>query len=164
LKEISMRVLGLPFLSRLGDLAPVALRLGVGFVFVHYGYTKLSSGPENFAGMLSGLGVAGPTLFAWLVTIAELIGGALLIVGLLTRLVTLPLIANLVGAIILVKADQGMPAAGIDIALLAGLAALLLIGPGRLSLDRLTGIEPNPFESASLATRHEAGSPPATVR
>ena len=159
-----MRILGLPFLSRLGDLAPVLLRLGVGFVFVHYGYTKLSSGPENFTGMWSGLGVAGPTLFAWRVMIAELVGGALLIVGLLTRLVTLPLIATMVGAIILVKADLGMPAAGIEIALLAGLAALLLIGPGRLSLDRLAGIEPTPIESASAATRHDAGSPPATIR
>ncbi len=142
-----MRVLGLPFLSRLGDLAPLALRVGVGFVFVSYGSSKLSSGAQEFAGMLTGLGVASPTLFAWLVTIAELVGGALLVVGLLTRLVTLPLIATLVGAIILVKADAGMPEAGIDIALLSGLAALLLIGPGRLSLDRLAGIEPHPIES-----------------
>lgn len=137
-----MRVLGLPFLSRLRDLAPVALRLGVGFVFISYGYSKLSSGPDQFAGMLTGLGVASPTLFAWLVTIAELVGGALLVLGLLTRLVTLPLIATLVGAIFLVKADAGMPEAGVDIALLAGLAALLLIGPGRISLDRVTGVEP----------------------
>ncbi|MGA8979371.1 MAG: DoxX family protein [Pedococcus sp.] len=110
--------------------------------------------PEESAGMLTGLGVASPTLFAWLVTIAELVGGALLVVGLLTRLVTLPLIATLVGAVILVKADAGMPEAGIDIALLSGLAALLLIGPGRLSLDRLAGIEPHPIESTSTGDRH----------
>ena len=149
-----MRVLGLPFLARLRDLAPTALRLGVGFVFISYGYSKLSGGPEQFAGMLTGLGVASPTLFAWLVTIAELVGGSLLVVGLLTRLVTLPLIATLVGAIILVKADAGMPEAGIDIALLAGLAALLLMGPGRLSVDRLMGIEPDPIQSTSTGDRH----------
>lgn len=60
----------------------------------------------------------GPDAVAWLVTTAELVGGALLVVGLLTRLVTLPLIATLIGAIILVKADAGMPEAGIDIALI----------------------------------------------
>ncbi len=144
-----MRALGLPFLSRLGDLAPVPLRLGVGLVFIHYGYKKLSSGPDEFAGMLTGLGVAAPTLFAWLVTIAELVGGVLLVLGLLTRLVTLPLIATLVGAVVLVKADLGMPEAGIDIALLAGLAALLLLGPGRLSLDRLAGIDLGPGVGAA---------------
>ena len=159
-----MRALGLPFLSRLGDLAPVVLRAGVGFVFVSYGLTKLSRGPESFAGMLTGLGVAEPTLFAWLVTTAELVGGALLIVGLLTRLVTLPLIATMVGAIILVKADLGMPAAGIDITLLAGLVTLLLIGPGSLSLDRWTGIDPHPTESTRQAARPGTEPPPATTR
>ncbi len=144
-----MRQLGLPFLSRLGDLAPLALRAGVGFVFISYGYSKLSDGPENFAGMLTGLGVAGPTLFAWLVTIAELVGGSMLVAGLLTRLVTLPLIATMIGAIILVKADAGMPEAGVDIALLAGLTALLIMGPGRLSLDQVAGVEAYPSASGS---------------
>ena len=50
LKEISLRVLGLPFLSRLGDLAPLALRIGVGFVFVSYGSSKLSSGARSSPG------------------------------------------------------------------------------------------------------------------
>lgn len=158
-----MRNLGLPFLSRLGDLAPLALRIGVGLVFVSYGFTKLSSGPENFAGMLTGLGVASPTLFAWLVTIAELAGGVLLVLGVLTRLVSLPLIATLVGAIVLVKADAGMPDAGIDIALLAGLVALLLIGPGRFSLDRLMGIEPHTTVPAGMTAGNGAASAPATA-
>jgi putative oxidoreductase len=77
---------------------------------------------------------------AWLITIAEGIGGLLLIVGLFTRLVTLPLIAIMIGAIALVKVDVGFivsDAAGaeLDTALLAGLLGLLFIGPGRLSID-----------------------------
>lgn len=52
--------------------------------------------------MLTGLGVAAPAVFSWLVTIAELVGGIMLVLGLLTRLVTLPLIATIIGAILLV--------------------------------------------------------------
>ena len=146
-----MRVLGLPFLSRLRDVAPVALRLGVGFNFMWFGNKKISRGPDSFAEQLADLGVASPMLFTWLVIIAELIGGALLVAGLLTRLTTLPLIATMIGSIFLVKAELGMPDAGIDIALLAGLMALLLAGPGRFSIDRLLGIEPSETSAGRMA-------------
>jgi putative oxidoreductase len=144
-----MRALSLPPVHRLAEFAPLVLRLGVGLVFVVHGWQKLTGGPSAFGGMLSGLGVGAPEVFAWLVTIAELVGGLLLLVGLLTRLATLPLIATMIGAIVLVKVDLGIiapegamiPGAELDIALLAGLTALLLLGPGRLSVDHAVGIE-----------------------
>lgn len=79
-------------------------------------------------------------------TIAEGIGGIVLIVGLLTRLATLPLIAIMIGAIVLVKVEVGFivmdaPGAELDIALLTGLLGLFFIGPGRLSVDGVIGIE-----------------------
>lgn len=123
-----------PPVHRLAELAPLVLRLLVGLVFVVHGWQKLTAGPSGFAGMLTGLGVGAPELTAWLVTIAELVGGALL----------------LIGAIVLVKADLGiiaaegtmMPGAELDIALLAGLTTLLLLGPGRICVDHAVGIEP----------------------
>ncbi len=144
-----MRTLSLPFLDHFRGLAPLVLRLGVGLVFAVHGFSKLTNGPAQFSSMLTGLGVGAPLVFAWLVTIAELVGGLLIIVGLLTRLATLPLIATLAGAILLVKVDVGiiapmgspMPGAEVDIALLAGLVALLFMGPGRLSIDRMVGVE-----------------------
>lgn len=145
-----MRALGLTPLHRLADLAPLFLRLGVGLVFLLHGWQKLTDGPSGFAGMLTGLDVPAPELTAWLVTIAELGGGALLLVGLLTRLATLPLIGTMIGAIFLVKTDIGflsvggapLPGAELDVALLVGLLALLVTGPGRLSADHALGIEP----------------------
>lgn len=145
-----MRALSLPPIHRFANLAPMFLRLGIGLVFVIHGWSKLTNGPAGFAGMLTGLGVVAPGVVAWLVTIAELVGGALLLVGLLTRLATIPLIATMIGAIALVKADLGviaptgapMPGAELDIALLAGLLALLAFGPGPVSVDRAIGIEP----------------------
>jgi len=87
--------------------------------------------------------------FGYVVTFAELIGGLLLVVGLLTRIATLPLIVILAVATVTVKLDIGliagtgapMPGAELDLALLAGLVAVLLLGPGRPSLDHLLSIE-----------------------
>lgn len=152
-----MRALSITPVHSLRSVAPLALRLGVGLVFIVHGWSKLSDGPAGFAQMLSGMGVAAPLLFAWLVTLAELVGGVLLVLGLLTRLATLPLIATMVGAIVMVKASLGiiagpdapMPGAEVDIALLAGLVALLLLGPGRVSLDHAVGIEADVADSNS---------------
>lgn len=65
------------------------------------------------------------------------------------------LVGVLVGALFFVKLDLGiissepMPGAELDLALLGGLVALIVLGPGRLSLDQQLGIEPN----EAVATR-----------
>jgi putative oxidoreductase len=145
-----MRALGLTRMGRLADLAPLFLRLGVGLVFAWHGWQKFVNGPENFAGFLDSLGVPAPEIVAWLQTLAEGVGGLMLMVGLLTRLTTLPLIVIMIGAIVLVKDDVGfiapqgapLPGAEFDLTLLVGLVALLLLGPGRTSVDHAAGIEP----------------------
>lgn len=145
-----MRALSLPPLHRHADLAPLVLRLGIGLVFFLHGLQKFTDGSVGFAGMLTGLGAPAPGPTAWLVTLAELVGGALILLGLLTRLSTIPLILTMIGAILMVKADLGiiapmgapMPGAELDIALLVGLVAILLLGPGRISVDHAVGIEP----------------------
>lgn len=157
-----MRALSLPPLHRFASLAPLALRLGIGLVFLVHGWQKLTGGPEGFAGMLTGLGVPAPLLFAWLTTAAELGGGILILLGLLTRLATLPLIVVMIGAITLVKTDIGivapmgaqLPGAELDIALLVGLVGLLLLGPGRLSVDAAVGIEPGAVSSRERTQVH----------
>lgn len=80
-------------------------------------------------------------------TFVELVGGALLIVGLLSRLSALLLTIDLV-AILLVKLNVGLIApqgsgagAELDLALIAGFLVILLAGPGRFSLDYALGID-----------------------
>lgn len=139
-------------LSRAGGAAPVVLRVAIGIVMASHGWQKLTvMGPANFGGgMLADLGIPAPVAFGYLVTFAELIGGVLLVAGLLTRVAALPLIVILAVATVAVKLDLGliapmgapMPGAELDLALIAGLVAVLLLGPGRPSVDHLLGIEP----------------------
>ena len=74
------------------------------------------------------------------VAYSELIGGALLVVGLLTRLATIPLIVSMVVAILTAKrADlHGLfDLVGFDeFTYLCVLVMIAIIGPGRASLDQ----------------------------
>lgn len=133
-------------LGRAADIGPLLMRIGVGAVFAVHGWQKFDQGVGNFAGFLDSLNVPAPEVVAWLMTIAEGVGGLMLIFGVLTRLVTLPLIAIMVGAILMVKDDVGFVVAGalgaeLETGLLAVLLGLLFIGPGRFSVDAAMGME-----------------------
>ncbi len=62
----------------------------------------------------------------------------------------------LVGAIAFVKAEVGiiatsgnMPGLELDLALLAGLIALVLLGPGQAAVDRVIGLERDELATVS---------------
>ena len=145
-----MRTLNLSPLARLAGLAPLAVRLIVGSIMFAHGLQKLQGGPGNFAQGLAGMGVPLPVLMAYVVTLVEVVGGLLLIVGLLSRLSALLLTINLTVAVLLVKTGVGFlsPQGGgvgaeFDLALIAGLLVILFAGPGRLSVDHALGLEPD---------------------
>ena len=145
-------------IGRAADFGPLLMRFGLGAAFAYHGWLKLDGGVSNFAGFLDSLGVPLADVVAPLQIIAEGIGGLMLIAGLLTRLVTLPLMGIMLGAILLVKADfgfivaeSGAPGFSYETVLLAGLLGLLFVGPGRYSLDAVIGIEGS--ESVGLPWR-----------
>lgn len=135
-------------LSRISPLAPLVLRIAIGGIMLYHGIDKLRGGMDGVEGMFTMMDVPAPALSAPLVTALEVIGGIALIAGLGTRLAAASLAAVLTGAVLFVKTDLGiissgpMPGAELDIALLAGLVALLLLGPGNMSADRAVGLEP----------------------
>jgi putative oxidoreductase len=137
------------FLTRLSPFAGTVLRVAVGIVFVAHGYQKVSNGLEGFGGFLTSLNVPMPDLMSYVVTILEIGGGILLILGLGTRIVALLLALEMVFTIALVKLDTGFigeqgTGAELDFLLLAGGLTLALLGPGALSADRALGMEPGP--------------------
>lgn len=138
-------------LGRLSAFAPVVLRLVVGSVMAYHGFKKFDGGLDGVEAFFSMVDAPAPAITAPLVAGLELVGGIALLAGAATRLAALALAGVLTGAIILVKLDLGviappgpMPGAELDLALLAGLVALALLGPGRLAIDQLIGAESAP--------------------
>lgn len=137
------------------EWAPLPLRLAIGGGFIYHGLPKILSveGHQQFAGMLGGLGVPAAGAMAWVVGISEVLGGLLLILGLFTRWATIPLIATMIVAILLVHLPNGFAAGNVtglgpagplfgppgyepNLMYLAGLLALLIGGAGAFSLDQ----------------------------
>jgi putative oxidoreductase len=139
-------------------------RLMVGLVFAMHGAQKLFAyGHAGVAGGFTQMGIPAADLTAWVVTIVEFFGGLALILGLGTRIVAIPLMINMLGAIAFVHWKNGffLPN-GYEFALtlLVANAGLALTGSGALALDNLFGrsrraeyAEPVP---AAEAKRHAA--------
>lgn len=159
-----MGALSLSPLSRYSGIAPLMLRVLVGIIMAAHGWQKLMMGPGAFGeSMLGGLGVPLPVFMGYVVTFVELVGGILLILGLLSRGAGLLLTINLAVAVLLVKVNVGLIAAEgvgaeLDLALIAGFVTILLVGPGKVSLDYLLGIERDRME---MPTIHREGGSPA---
>ena len=144
-----MRVFGLSLPARLSEFALLVVRVIVGIIIAAHGWQKLAVlGPANFGqDLLAQSGVPLPIFMGYVVTFTEVIGGILLIVGLLSRLVALVLTINLGIATLLVNVHVGLLSstegvgAELPLALIAGVLAILLAGSGRLSLDYLLGVE-----------------------
>lgn len=126
---------------RLNTLAITALRIILGFLFAAHGWQKFNE--WTIAGTQSAftqMGVPAADLAAPAVAILELVGGIALILGVLTRIVAALLVVNMLGALFLVHASAGVFVAngGYELVLLLAAAAfaLVLTGPGRISVDR----------------------------
>jgi uncharacterized membrane protein YphA (DoxX/SURF4 family) len=114
----------------------------VGWVFLSEGIQKFLYPAALGVGRFEKIGIPFSAFFAPFVGVVEIVCGTLLIIGLLTRLATIPLI-NITVAIlttkILLLAKSGfwamMHEARTDYCMLFGLIFLLISGAGRLSLD-----------------------------
>jgi putative oxidoreductase len=120
--------------------APTILRVVAGVVFFVYGWNKLQD-PAGWQDMMTGLGFPAPLLLSWFVLLLELAGGAALIVGLLVCPIALLFAVEMVVSSVTVKlalgfAPQGATGIELDLALLAAALTLVILGPGRLSVDR----------------------------
>ena len=88
-------------LDKYNHYAPLVMRLALSFVFLWFGISQLIN-QEYFMGYLPGFlpNTANPTLFIILNGAAETILGALLAIGLFTRIVAAILALHLLGIII----------------------------------------------------------------
>jgi putative oxidoreductase len=123
--------------------ATLLVRLLVGCVFLSEGVQKFLFPQALGVGRFIKIGIPAPQFFAPFVGAVEIIGGALLIVGLLTRLASIALMINISVAILTTKlpmlAKSGFWAtaheARVDFCMLLGTIFLLIVGAGPLSID-----------------------------
>jgi putative oxidoreductase len=125
-------------------LAPLAVRIPVGIIFVAHGAQKLFGwfggyGLAGTAGWMDSIGLHPGTLLALLAGGAEFFGGLALLLGLLVRPASAVLAFTMLVAIFSVHIGKGLflSNGGFEygLALLAVTVALFISGAGRLSLD-----------------------------
>lgn len=120
------------------NTAMLVLRVGLGILMMSHGYDKLSHFAATAQQMpnLLGLGVKANTA---LVIFAEFFCALFLVIGLFTRLATIPII--IVMGVALFKAHGGdvFGEGHLAAVFLVGFIALLFIGPGKISVDGMIG-------------------------
>jgi putative oxidoreductase len=128
----------------LTDLALLVSRVALGVILLAHGWQKLNEYTlTGTAASFDQMGVPAPAAAATFATAVELVGGAALILGLLTPVVALLNTANLLGALVLVHAGNGIFVENggyeLVLALAAGLVVIAMLGAGKLSVDGLLG-------------------------
>ena len=127
-------------LDKYRDLGLLVLRVGIGAAFVCHGYPKLAGGPElwtKIGGALSAMGVNfGHTAMGLVAGLSEFAGGLLLVLGLFSRPACFFLLNTMIVATVM-HIRGGDPFMKYSHALEAAILffSLLLIGPGKYSLD-----------------------------
>ena len=122
----------------------LALRWVIGLVFIMHGGQKIFvKGLPAVAGFLGSVGITPPAFWALVLTVAEVAGGVLLIVGAFTRFAAVSLGITMVVAIASVLWVKGFFLPGYEFALtlLGASVTLALTGPGRYAVDRWLGLE-----------------------
>lgn len=127
----------------LRDLGLLAARIILGIVLVAHGWQKFHDWTiSGVTGNFTKMGIPAAHLSALFAASVELVGGILLILGLLTPLVALLVVADMLGAFLYVHGKHGIfiDQGGWELVGVIGACALALLGgAGRLSLDGLLG-------------------------
>jgi|SRR5580700_2194984 putative oxidoreductase len=123
--------------------AALLIRLMVGGVFLSEGVQKFLFPEALGVGRFIKIGIPSPQFFAPFVGYVEIICGALLLVGLLTRLAAVPLLIDISVAILTTKIPMltksgiwtALHEARTDYCMWLGLLFILLVGAGPWSVD-----------------------------
>jgi uncharacterized membrane protein YphA (DoxX/SURF4 family) len=130
--------------SRIAN-AVILIRLLVGWVFVSEGIQKFLFPAQFGVGRFEKIGIPASHIMAPFVGAVEIIFGSLVILGLFTRLATMPLLCVIGTAIATTKIPM-LHTSGIwamlheartDFSMLLGLMFLLIVGGGSFALDKV---------------------------
>lgn len=134
------------------QLAPLILRLIIGYGFMVHGWAKLSNSSAGFEKLLTQTGVPFPHITSWIVPLAEMLGGLAIFSGFFIRITAIPLIFTMLVAMFTIQINYGFssvktigltphgplfgpPGYEINLLYIAGLISLMLTGAGIFSID-----------------------------
>lgn len=131
----------LDFMGRYRDFGLLVLRIGLGVMFLWHGAPKLLGGPEKWEKLGSAMTSTGinaiPVFWGFMASFSEFFGGICLILGLLFRpACTLLTITMAVAASMHLGKGDGLNGASHAIEDGIVFLSLLLIGPGKYSIDK----------------------------
>lgn len=154
------------------DTALLVLRIVAGAIFLPHGYSKVFSegGVAAFAHDMPGYGI--PAILGYVAAYSEFFGAILLIAGLLTRLDAFLLACMMAAAVLFVQLPDALRESSsgsirlfslirgveLPLSMLGSTLALLLLGPGRWSLDAVLGVE---RKAAGMFRKEAPGAPVA---
>ncbi len=120
------------------NVAMLLLRFGVGVLMINHGYDKLIHFSAMKADFMNFLGL-GNSISLTLVVFAEFFCSLFIIIGLFTRLSVVPLIITMAVALFMVFKGDVFGKGELPALYLAAYVVLLLLGPGKISVDGMTG-------------------------
>ena len=134
----ALREKALSVLNQFAWFPPLLARVTTGWVFVESGWGKLHN-LDKVTEFFQSLGIPAAELQAPFVATTEFVGGLLVLVGLLTRLASVPLAATMVVAIITAKASDITAFSDIfglsEFLYIVLFIWLIVAGPGAVSVD-----------------------------
>ncbi|MCP4713153.1 MAG: DoxX family protein [Planctomycetes bacterium] len=126
------------------DLVPLIIRITLGIVFIYHGYEKVFlGGHSSLSSLLTIKSAPYPSMLAWLAGFTEFFAGIAILIGLLSRFSALALACVMYVAITAFHLPNGFDirneGLGYEYCLVLLLAAFAIVlgGPGGLSLDRI---------------------------
>ena len=138
--EETMHVPTFSFLDKYRDTGLLVMRVGLGVIYLFHGWPKISGGPELWAKVGGAIDVVGigfaPVFWGFMASCSEFFGALLLIFGLFSR----PALAFMsftmfIATVMLISSGQSYAVFSHPLKMVVVFLSLILIGPGRFSLD-----------------------------
>ncbi|MDZ4796159.1 MAG: DoxX family protein [Bacteroidota bacterium] len=114
------------------------LRLSLGGLMIQHGFQKLMNFAAKSSGFSDPFGIGGPASMS-LTIFAEFFCAVFIVIGLMTRLSTIPLIIAMSVALFIAHKGQVFGDGEHAALYLFGYIVLLFAGPGKISIDKLIG-------------------------
>lgn len=120
------------------DFGYLVLRAGAGGTMLwQHGWPKLLAFSERMEDFADPFGL-GPAFSLILIVVAEVLCSSLIVLGLWTRIATIPLIIGMAVVVFMVKGDADFAEKELAAVYLVAFITLLFTGSGRFAIDRIS--------------------------